>query len=105
MFRFLTLLLLLNFSSYCFAQLGSKPKFNLEILSSPIVNSQWFDNNLDVVYLDRYDTSFIQNTFLLENGYALHELADKDLFSRIISSVNPISIDIVFSHYPVNKED
>jgi hypothetical protein len=55
--------------------------------------------------MNLYDTTFKENIVILENGYALYSIIDKDKWDRLKHNVDVTSVDIVFSRYPFNKED
>ena len=105
MIRLVTIALLLIQSLLCLGQFEGTIMFPKDKLINPIANAQWFENKIDVVYIDYFDTNYEQDLFLLENGYALYELSNKELFSRLLRNVETINVDIVFTHYPVNKKD
>lgn len=80
-------------------------KFPLAILKNPIGNAQWFDSTLKVLEIPYFSKNQSGNFVLLENGYALYELHDVAALLSHRKFVKPVSIDIIFSKYPVRKDD
>jgi len=80
-------------------------KFPLEYLRNPEAYSSWFDSSLNVVETPVFDKSTSCGYVLLENGYAKHELMDVSYFQVVREFLKPVSVDIIFTKYPVRKED
>lgn len=86
------------------AQVEKELLFAVDKLEHPIENSKWLDTNIPTVYTDKYKPEEIR-TITLANGYALYALESSASLPLSESSKVPIEVDIVYTHYPISKED
>ncbi|MDX9846556.1 MAG: hypothetical protein RBT74_06205 [Tenuifilaceae bacterium] len=104
MHRFVLPLTFFLFASY--VTLGQKPpRFSTDVLNSPIQHAAWFDNMLELVYVDTFTRDTSAYVVSLENGYAQHRFANQPELIRNLTGFEPVSIDIVYTKYPFSKED
>jgi len=78
--------------------------FTVDLLDHPIANSEWFDEGLTTIYVDKYNAEQVR-TISLANGYALFALEPSAIFPLLGNGLIPIEVDIVYSHYPLSKDD
>jgi hypothetical protein len=100
---FLIFLLQLIFFEGAYAQ-ASENMVPEEVLTNPIENASWFDENIPLIEVPNYDTTVTNFVLRIENGYAEYRfkpLLDNYLNDNFIS----ISVDIVFTKYPLKRED
>ncbi|PKP39022.1 MAG: hypothetical protein CVT98_03670 [Bacteroidetes bacterium HGW-Bacteroidetes-15] len=102
---FITTFSLLLISAQAFSQRPFEPMFSDEMLKNPIANSTLFDNNIDVQYVDLYHIRDHEDMVILMNGYATSIINDKSSLERLSRNAKPTSVDIIFTHYPLKKED
>jgi hypothetical protein len=79
--------------------------FSGEVLANPIENSQWFDCNIELIEISIFENNPIEKVCYLENGYASHQLIDMSKWLSIQNEIIPTSIDLVFTKYPIKRED
>jgi hypothetical protein len=80
-------------------------KFSNKALLNPIAHSQWFDENIPVVEVTEFQIFDNNNSFLLENGYALFSIKNPENIKLSKKLGETVSIDIIFTKYPLRKED
>ncbi len=79
--------------------------FPLDVLNSPIQHANWFDSNLELVYIETFARDTSVQIVSFENGYAQHRFVNQHDFKRNLIGFLPVSIDIVYTKYPFSKED
>lgn len=86
------------------AQVEKELLFAVDKLEHPIENSKWLDTIIPTVYIDKYNPVEIR-TITLANGYALFALKPSAKFPLLGNGLVPVEVDIVYTHYPVSKDD
>lgn len=79
--------------------------FTKRVLDNPIENSQWFDSNLELVYIDAFEAQNSTQTTYLENGYVKHQFLDGSNLRGSHWGATPVSIDVVYTKYPFSRVD
>ena len=92
-------------SKFLVAQSSAVVKFPISVLENPVVNAVWFDSIIPIEFVDSYKPEVLTNNTLLENGYAIPFISNGIDWKKMYYGANPISVSIVFSHYPLKKED
>ena len=82
-----------------------KPMFSNYLLNNPIDSSQWFDSVLELVYVDIFEELQSNRIVCLENGYVQHQFSEEVKLGHRYWGATPISVDIVFTKYPLNRDD
>ncbi|MDY0200803.1 MAG: hypothetical protein RBR40_07440 [Tenuifilaceae bacterium] len=104
MIRITTLLsLILIPTLVAFSQ--GKIMFTKQVLDNPIEYSQWFDRNLELVYVDAFEAQNFTQTTCLENGYVKHQFLDGNNLRDSHWGATPVSIDVVYTKYPFYRDD
>jgi hypothetical protein len=78
--------------------------FPTNVLENPKSFAEWFDNSFEHLFLKEYDNVLEIGKLALENGYAEHNFNIKGEIG-LPNFFNPIYIDVVYTHYPIRKED
>jgi hypothetical protein len=87
-----------------YSQAEKAPLFPSQQLNYPVDNSTWFDSKFNVLYIDNYQFENVRS-LCLPNGYAKHTLEDKSNFPLSKYGLMPLRVDVVYTHYPINKHD
>jgi len=86
------------------AQVENEMLFTVDILEHPIENAEWFDSSIPTVYIDKYNAEQVR-TISLANGYALYALESNASLPLSENSKASTGVDIVYTHYPITKDD
>lgn len=79
--------------------------FSNVVLENPVHNSMWFDSVIPIKYVEVYEFNNLENKVLLKNGYAKSVVGDDSEWIRRLNSAKALKVEIVFTHYPLAKED
>ena len=79
--------------------------FTKHVLDNPIECSHWFDNAIELAYVDVYEGQNTTQTTFLENGYVQYQFCSGNNLRDSHWGATPVSIDVVYTKYPFSRED
>ncbi|MFH2142110.1 MAG: hypothetical protein ABIJ97_06795 [Bacteroidota bacterium] len=85
--------------------LAEKKVFYEDILSNPVKNAEKLEKIFVYNEIERFRSLSISNAVILENGYARSEIVNNQDWDVNIKNRKVTRIDIVFTKYPLKKED
>ena len=94
-------------ANFCFSQnTPSIIKFSKETLNYPLKNKDVLENSFKYKEIFKFNKdTVIENAAILENAYAKYVISNAVKWEKSNPNLNVIGIDIVFTKYPIKKED
>jgi hypothetical protein len=76
------------------------------VLNNPVANSAWFDTSIPIDSVPSYSLPTKENHYCITFGYAKSVIKnDVSHIKMRIANEQPVAVDIVFTGYPIRKDD
>jgi len=103
--KFFLITLIVIIYSWSIKAQDFRKMFSEQVLLSPTEFAQWFDYSINTEDITEFTPTNETQSVLLENGYVQHRIMNPSALLNAKKSSTPISIDIIFTKYPIKKED
>lgn len=84
---------------------NSEKMFSEAVLSNPMQNAFWFDSCIILEEIPVFVCSDSNLYVMVENGYSIYNLKQPEVLMQRREFTKPASISIVYTKYPLKKED